>query len=138
MTSAGDVRAVVSSRGPAALLLLMVLYASLSVAQVPSEGARALMMRRFHTDLPFPVWALLQPAPAMYSYGNVARFEPAGGAAMQQAINHHPYRVFGDGVGWWAPVAPEGRMVLTSTFRGTTLVTELVVTQRDGRSYVGR
>jgi hypothetical protein len=29
-------------------------------------------------------------------------------------------------------------MVLTSTFRGTTLVTELVVTQRDGRSYVGR
>jgi hypothetical protein len=117
----------------------MVLYASLSVAQVPSEGARALMMRRFHTDLPFPVWALLQPAPAMYSYGNVARFEPAGGAAVQQqTINHHSYRVFGDGAAWWAVGAPEGRMVLTSTFRGTTVVTELVVTQAGGRAYVQR
>ena len=133
-----DVRAVMSSRGPALLVAAIVAYALLSVAQVPSEGARALLMRRFHTDLPFGVWALLQPAPAMYAYDNLARFEPVGAAAKEQTINHHSYRVFGDGAEWWVGDGAEGRMVLTSTYRGTTVVTAFEVTLVDGRFHVHR
>ena len=105
-------------------------YTVLLGSAVVSPPVAELCMRRFHTDLPFAVWALSQPAPSMYAYTNEAVFIGPRGFRRTQAVNHHTYRMISERSRWWTRKTPRGTgwILLRSTYRGQAVRTRFTVT----------
>lgn len=126
-------------RWPSRILLVgMVVYTLGLAAAAVSPSIATLWMRRFHTDLPYPVWALMQPAPSMYSYENVATFQE-GKRERSEVVNHHLYRVTSDHSYFWVTrLKKRGTLTLRSTYQGNTVETVYTIRKTDGGFRVER
>jgi hypothetical protein len=118
------------------ILAAMAAYATVLVLGVAWEPVRRVCLRRYHTDLPFPVWALLQPMPSMYSYDNIATYQSGDTVTFKQ-LNHHSYRVFGDFSTWWhAEHTGDAQMELRSRYLGTEVTTRFHLTMDEDHHVV--
>jgi hypothetical protein len=91
-------------------LALLFAVAAFALAVPANRAVADLAMRRFHLALPFPVWALLQPVPAMYNFENrfwlaaaplsaAERVVPPPPGVVSFAVNHYPTRILTFGPG---------------------------------------
>jgi hypothetical protein len=82
------------------VVLVPLTIAAIYLASLPwSSTVAKFALARSHMRIPYPAWAVMQPIPSMYSFGNrwdviPERVEFANGRFIPQRwMNHHPTRV---------------------------------------------